>query len=170
MTVTRVELLEVVHRFYPRGLSEHDPGYGATEEHRRLVDASRRAAAYYPTWNEMIRRLGARYSVQNECTRILGGGIEPAYSARVWLTDERALSFHVCALGAYYGIHHSGTPDEDPVAKDIAGEIEATYPGYQPIPSELGNEVVPDVEPDGGRLGKATVYVCLFSIVWTWVP
>jgi len=34
---------------------------------------------------------------------------------------------------------------------------------------ELGDEVVPDVAMDGASLGEATIYVCLFSDVWTWV-
>ena len=51
----------------------------------------------------------------------------------------------------------------------IAEEIEATYPGYQQIPPELGNEVVPDVAMDGALMGKATIYVSLFSYIWTWV-
>ena len=46
----------------------------------------------------------------------------------------------------------------------FAREIEATYPGYEPIPPEIGNEVVPDVDVIGG----ATIYVCLLSTVWTW--
>ena len=60
-----------------------------------------------------------------------------------------------------------GEPDEKPAA--IVEEIEATYPGYKQIPLELGNEVVPDVEMDGALMGGATIYVCLFSKVWTWV-
>ena len=31
------------------------------------------------------------------------------------------------------------------------------------------NEVVPDVAMDGVLMGKATIYLCLFSLVWTWV-
>ncbi|XYI00385.1 hypothetical protein ACMHYB_11775 [Sorangium sp. So ce1128] len=72
------------------------------------------------------------------------------------------------SAGPYDGIHDTGEPDEIPAA--IAEEIEATYPGYQPIPPELGNEVVPDVDMDGVMMmGEATIYMCLFSPVWTWV-
>ena len=117
----------------------------------------------------MIRRLEDRYSVQNESLHLLSGGVDPAYSARIWLTDETALSFHVSLLGPYYGIHLPGIPEEKPVAREIAREIEATYPGYQTIPPELGNEVVPDVEMDGALMGNATIYICIFSKVWTWV-
>jgi hypothetical protein len=60
-----------------------------------------------------------------------------------------------------------GEPDEKPAA--IVEEIEAMYPGYKQIPPELGNEVVPDVSMREGLMGEATIYVCLFSEVWTWV-
>ncbi|WP_233561092.1 hypothetical protein [Sorangium cellulosum] len=117
----------------------------------------------------MIDRLGDRYRLQNESLNLFAGGIDPAYPARIWLTDETALSFHVSLLGPYYGIHLPGIPEEEPVAREIAKEIEATYTGCQPLPPELGNEVVPDVDMDGVLMGEATIYVCLFSIVWTWV-
>jgi len=55
------------------------------------------------------------------------------------------------------------------VAREIAREIEATYRGYQPIPPEIGNEVVPDVGMFAVLMGKATIGICLFSSVWTWV-
>jgi hypothetical protein len=137
--MTRAELLEVIYRFYPRGLPEHAPAYKGTDERRRLVDAARRGRAEYPTWKAMMRRLGDRYRVQNESLHLLAGGVDPAYSARIWLADERALSFHVCLLGPYYGVHTPGAPGEEPVASDVAREIEATYPGYQPVPPELGD-------------------------------
>ncbi|WP_437577705.1 hypothetical protein [Sorangium sp. So ce887] len=177
MKITRSELLDVVYRFYPRGVHKimriyvpsGEPVYEDTEEHRRLVEAANRGRAEYPTWKAMIRRVGDRYGLQNESLNLFAGGIDPGYSARIWLTDETALSFHVSLLGPYYGIHLPGIPEEEPVAREIAGEIEATYPGYQPIPPELGNEVVPDVDMDGVSMGEATIYVCLFSVVWTWV-
>ncbi|WP_438034395.1 hypothetical protein [Sorangium sp. So ce204] len=177
MKTTRSELLDIIYRFYPRGVQQimriyvppNEPVYEDTEEHRRLVEAANRGRAEYPTWKAMIHRLGDRYSLQNESLSLFAGGIEPAYSGRIWLIDETALSFHVSLLGPYYGIHLPGIPEEEPVAREVAREIEATYPGYQPIPPELGNEVVPDVELDGVMMGEATIYVCLFSIVWTWV-
>lgn len=115
------------------------------------------------------RRLGDRYRLQDESLNILAGWVVPAYSARIWLTDETALSFHVSLLGPYYGIHLPGIPEEEPVAREIARELEATYPGYQPIPPELGNDVVPDVAMNVVLMGEATIYMCLFSDVWTWV-
>lgn len=183
--MTRSELLDLIYRFYPRGVHNFsrmhvppgEPVYDDTEEHRRLVEAANRGRAEYPTWKAMIDRLDDRYGVQNESVFLFAGGVTPAYSARIYrpkdlepvpsFSSRASLSFHVSLLGPYYGIHDRGDPDEKPAA--IAAEIEATYPGYRTVPPELGNEVVPDVAMDGALMGEATIYICLFSDVWTWV-
>ena len=177
--MTRLDLLDVVYRFYPRGVEpiqrNHVPPdervYDDTKEFLRLVDAAHRGAAEYPTWLAMIRRLEDRYALQNESLHLLGGSISSAYSsaysARIFL-DDRMLTFHVSLLGPYYGVHRTGVAADEPVASEVAREIEATYPGYELIPPELGKEVVPDVAMDAVVLGEATIYVCLFSLVWTW--
>jgi hypothetical protein len=185
MKITRSNLLDVIYRHYPRGMlpmpriyvPPNEPVYHDTEEHLRLVEAANRGRAEYATWKAMIRRIGDRYDLQNESLNLLSGGVDPAYSARIYrpkdwepvppLRPRASLSFHVSLLGPYYGIHDRGEPDEKPAA--IAAEIEATYPDYQQIPPELGNETVPDVAADWALMGKATIYICLFSDVWTWV-
>ena len=182
---TRSELIDVVYRFYPRGLLPYarihappnEPFYDDSEEYRRLTEAANHGRAEYPTWKAMTRRLGARYGLQNESLHLLSGGIDPAYSARIYrpkdenpvppLCIRASLSFHVSLLGPYYGIHDRSEPDETSAA--IAEEIEATYPGYRQISPEIGNEVVPDVAMNGASMGKATIYISLFSVVWTWV-
>jgi hypothetical protein len=75
----------------------------------------------------------------------------------------------VSLLGPYYGIHLPGIPDEERVASEIAREIEATYPGYKPIPPEIGNEIVTDVAIPGMVFGDVTIHICLFSKVWNFV-
>jgi hypothetical protein len=175
MKTTRSELLDIIYQFYPRGVQQiqrnyvapGDPVWEDTEEHGCLVEAANRGRAAYPTWEAMIHRMYERYRLQNQSLNLFSGGIDPAYSARIWLTEETALSFHVSLLGPYYGIHLPGIPEEEPVAREVAREIEATYPGYQPIPPEIGNELVPDVDMYWSLMGKATIYVCLFSGVWT---
>ncbi|MRG97217.1 hypothetical protein [Polyangium spumosum] len=180
---TRSELLDLVYRFYPRGVRNFDrmyvppgePFYEDTEEHRRLVEAANRGRAEYPTWNAMLTRLYARHRVRDESLSLFAGWTEPAYSARLYRPKDlepvpgrkASLSFHVSLLGPYYGIHDRGEADEKPAV--IAEEIEKTYPGYQTIPPELGNEVVPDVAVGVVGFGTATIYICLFSDVWTWV-
>ncbi|WP_437294638.1 hypothetical protein [Sorangium sp. So ce426] len=57
------------------------------------------------------------------------------------------------------------SPDEQPYAAVIAQEIEATW-GYERMPPEVGNVVVPDVATNLRRLGEARLYDCLFSDAW----
>jgi hypothetical protein len=159
--MTRSELLEVVYRFYPRGMHEFSSGYDDTVEAYNLREAARRGAAEYPTWRAMIRRLGDRYSLMDHSVCLLAGWREPAYSAQIWI-PERTLYFHMSLLGPYYAVKRTDAPEEEPAALDLAREIEATYRGYEPILPEFGNEVVPDV----GCFGKETIYRCLFSSFW----
>ncbi len=172
--VTRSELFDLVYRFYPRGMLDihrmHVPPgelvYDDTEENCRLVVAAARGRREYRTWDQMLDRLRVRFSLENESLHLLSGGIDPAYSARVWLIPNKtSLNFHVSLLGPYYGIHLPGIPEEEPVAREVTREIEATYPGYQMISREIGNEVVPDVSA-GRDFGSATIYTCLFSVAW----
>jgi hypothetical protein len=177
MTVTRSELLDLIYQFYPRDMLQFErrhvpPGdlvYDDTEEHCRLFTAAARGRRAWKTWKAMIRRLGDRYDLQDESLHLLSGGMDPAYSGRIWLIpDKTTLTFHVSLLGPYYGINLPGIPEEEAVAREVAREIEATYPGYQTIPPEIGIEVVPDVSA-GREFGSATIYSCLFSYVWTQV-
>jgi hypothetical protein len=57
------------------------------------------------------------------------------------------------------------TPDEQPYAESIAREIEATY-GFERMPPEVGNVIVPDVSVGGRLLGEARLFDCLFSDSW----
>ena len=101
--ITRSELLDVVYRFYPRGVPPYarihvppgEPSYDDTEEHLRLAEAANRGRAEYPTWEAMTDRLGDRYGVQNESIRLLGGGsIRPTRPAfivpRTWSPFPRS--------------------------------------------------------------------------------
>jgi hypothetical protein len=166
--VTREELLEIVYRYNPRGLDIGALGWADSEERQRQLAVVQRGIAEGPTWKAMLRRLAARYSLMDDSGHLLfGEEYDPAYSANIDIPGG-SLGFHVCLLGPYYGIHRTGIPGEEPVALDLAREIEATYPGYQPIPPELGDEVVPDVALNTEYFGSATIYHCLLSEVWKW--
>ncbi len=178
MATTRKDLLGLVYRFYPRGVMHIDrmyvpagePFYEDTEEHLRLVAAANRGRAEYPTWKAMMTALKARdfiarYSIEDESMFLLAGGTDPAYSGRIWVTDKATINFHVSLLGPYYGMQLPGVPEEEPVARAIREAIEATYPGYETIPPEIGNEVVPDVDA-GLAFGTATIYLAIFSEFW----
>jgi hypothetical protein len=163
--MTRSDLLALVYHFYPRGLYVDGLGYDDTEERYRQCEAVRRGAAEYPTWKAMLRRLRARYPFTDHAMGVLGGSLMPGYSAEIEIPGH-LLGFHVSLLGPYYGIRRLGAPGEDLAALDLAREIEATYPGYEPIPPELGDEVVPDVTLDKRLFGEATVYDCLLAQEW----
>lgn len=164
----REDLLEVVYRFYPRGLFDGLPGYRGSQEWVRQREVARRAAAAHPTWREMLRRLGYSFMDYMEFMRVKSypedGDFDPAYSAEIYLPG-RTLGFHVCVLGPYYGIQRTGDPSEEAAALAVAREIEATYPGYAPIPPELGDEVVPGVIVHGPNR-DVTIYHCLLSKHW----
>jgi hypothetical protein len=164
--MTRSDLLDLVYQFHPRGMHEYSFGYDETEERFRQREASRRGADDYPTWRVLLHRLGG-YHVVDHSLCLLAGWCVVAYSAYVLLPGPtpgqgHTLGFHVSLLGPYYGIHGKSAPDEEPVVPDLVRAIEAVYPGYEPIPPELGNEVVPDV----GKFGKTTIYECIFSDLW----
>jgi hypothetical protein len=163
--MTRSELLDLVYRFHPRGLDPDGLGYDDTEERFRQLEAARRGVADYPRWKAMMRRLSERYGIWDWSLQLLGGSCVPAYSGWIHIPEYR-IGFHVSLLGPCYVIHRLGVPGEEDAALDIAREIEATYAAYEPIPPELGEEVVPDVALDKRYFGKATIYDCLLSQDW----
>jgi hypothetical protein len=165
--VTRSDLLAIIDQFYPKGLWTDSPGYDETPERARQIQATRRAIAEYATWAAMLDRLRARFEIQERSFHILTGAFDSAYSAKLTIpgAGNSDLGFHVSFLGPCYVVHSTGALDEEPCVSALAQEIEATY-GYEPIPPEIGNEIVPDLALDARALGKATIYDCLLSAVW----
>jgi hypothetical protein len=181
------ELLEIVHRHYPRGLWPDDPRYGATEECRCLVEARIQAGtgAEYDRWLALLGRLEARFPegiVYNRAFYLASGNHDAAYAAKVVLPgpedEERSVAFMVSFLAPYYRIYgvrvalrkhedaheirHDLSPEEESYARGIAQEIEAEYE-YERLPPEIGNMLVPDVTPGNREAGKGTIYDCIFS-------
>lgn len=62
-------------------------------------------------------------------------------------------------------ISFSLSSDEQPYGEWIARDIEATWTGYERMPPEVGNVIIPDVSTNGKLLGEATLFNCLFSDV-----
>jgi hypothetical protein len=169
--MTHADLLDAIYHFYPRGRGTFSPEYDDTPEYQRQVAAAQRGRAEYPTWKAMLKRLPTRYKAEDFSLRILGGDVVAACAAKLWLRSTPArldpldLGFGCCVslLVPYYVIYPAGRLEEEPYVREVAREIEATYRGYEPIPPELGNRVVPDVGLDARPLGKATIYDCLCS-------
>lgn len=174
------ELLEVVYRFYPRGVWTSSPGYDDRPEACRLRGAARGAATEYPKWKALLDRLRPRYGIRDCSLHVLAGGVDSAYTLRLWIPGKEAeddeldrrfgfqvrFGCRVSFIGPYYLVCRVGIPDEEPYVQDVAREIERAYPGYEAIPPELGNVVVPDVALDTVRLGDATIYQCLLGTHW----
>jgi hypothetical protein len=165
--MTLSELTQVAYWFHPRGLHPASLGYNGTEEHERQRAAVRAARSEYPKWAAMLERLGARFSLENRSMYLSSDDFfDSAYLATVFFTSEgqeHGLGLHVSILGPYYVVHRLGLPGEEPCAQAVAREIEATYPGYEPIPPELGDAIVPDVLVCGQGLGMVTIYDCLLG-------
>lgn len=168
--MTRADLLEIVYRFHPRHAYPGTPEFDDTDQRRRQLAAARSAADEYPKWQAMLGRLRAHHSVTDLSLYMMSGAdFDSAYSAYLLKApgdgDLPPLAFHVSILAPYYMIRHNRPPRDEPRALDLATEIEATY-GYEPVPPELGDVVVPGVVLNGGTSLTATINACLFSSSW----
>ncbi|MGK3995518.1 hypothetical protein [Sorangium sp. So ce1024] len=108
------ELLDVVYRYYPRGIDVIEQAdvqrYKKSEEYGRLVTARRRAAAD-ERWPALLRRVEERFStsiVTNNSFHLPTGALDASYSFSVSLPDTadgRTLWFHIGFLVPYYLVY-----------------------------------------------------------------
>ncbi|WP_434047584.1 MULTISPECIES: hypothetical protein [Sorangium] len=108
------ELLDVVYKYYPRGIDLVDEvdiqRYKESEEYARIVAARRRAAAD-ERWPALLRRIQERFPdsvVMNDSFHLPTGSLDASYSFSVSLpsaTDSRTLWFHVSFLVPYYLVY-----------------------------------------------------------------
>jgi hypothetical protein len=164
--MTLAELLEVVYQYHPRGIDCSALGYRDTLEFQRQRAVKPRAVAGYPMWKALLGRLRLRYPVGNDAARILDRtwlngshcyDPDPAYAGDITIPGYRI---------GFYVIRLIGAAGEEPAVRDLAREIEAAFPGYELIPPELGEEVVPEVSTSERWFGEATIYACLLSEAW----
>ena len=114
MKHTLDELLDIVYRYYPRGVGmvDGDLDFRAirdSEEHARLV-AARRKAATDERWLAMLRRISQRFPgmLMNYSLGLPTGDRDACYSFTIDppnATDRRTLWFHISFLAPYYLIH-----------------------------------------------------------------
>lgn len=226
------ELIDIVCRYYPRGISGDDPVRAETDENRRLVDARRlRAAAEGDHWRSLQQRLGEEFpgTIGDSSMLLALGTHDAAFCGSLYPPDptheyRRSIRYSVSILVPYYILYTSQdadglkgaktrkvlrsapsrfasvieydtmhilpasmvkpefrdpepnpdrakdvnfdfSPDEQPYAARVAQEIEATW-GYERMPPEVGEIIVPDVATDQRWLGEATLHDCLFSDDW----
>ena len=108
------DLLDVVYRYYPRGIDLIEQAdiqrYKESEEHVRLVAARRRAAAD-ERWPALLRRIEERFPssvVTNDSFHLPTGSLDASYSFSVSLPDTthgRTLWFHIGFLVPYYLVY-----------------------------------------------------------------
>jgi hypothetical protein len=120
------ELLAMVYRYYPRGLSVDDLRYRESEEWRRIVAERRRAGATCESWRQLLRRLGEQfpeYSVQNRAIHLPVGEADASYSAYVHMPvttpgeHSHSLGFLISFLVPYYIVYSTRIVDA-PEAKE----------------------------------------------------
>lgn len=79
----------------------------------------------------------------------------PRSPSDLWPGDDRAR----------HALNFELTAEEEPFARVLASEIERTF-GYETLPPEIGKEVIPDLTTPQSRLGRTTIYDCLFMGHW----
>jgi hypothetical protein len=132
--------------------------------------------------------------VRDEAMHLASGGCALSYDAKLVLPTltceqgEHALGFLVSIVVPYYviygrvffyfkddsygdkatlpGIRLELSSIEQPYARGLAQELEATFPGYEPMPPDIGKVVVPDVCTNIRGMGEATLYDCLLADLW----
>lgn len=196
MRHTLQELLAIVYQFYRHTESYDDLGpdtdelvaarcqAGSEVPYERWRALLRRLNARFP---------GNIFT--NRSLHLPAGHYDACYTARLFLPprpgyDRRHLGFLVSFLVPYYVIYvahmihldpydpanegHSVREEfaftfaaaEEPYVRESIKEIEATYSGYEPMPPEVGNVIVPDVFVGNQLLGEVTLYGCLFTEDW----
>ena len=170
------------------------PGYDDTEEQHRLNAASIKAGADPETWRVILRRIDARlpgYVAENGSLHLPVGGYGACYTGWIDLPLREpreilyGLRFLVSFVVPYYVVHSCASvnytdergkpildnmldfsPDEKPCVPVIVEELRAAFAGYEPMPPEIGNLVVPEAVTHFKMMGEATIYGCLFTPYW----
>lgn len=177
------ELTQLAYSFHPRGMPVQSPAYKRSKEYKRLLEACRKAIDTYASWVAMIRRLAGhfpQYRVYNHAMYILSPGWDiPEFAGVIELAGgpgehSPMIEFRVSVLVPYYKLYRRDVVDENQsrkcfelsaeeqqVGECVAREIETTFEGYEAVPPEVGNMVVPELALPGRPLGEATLYDCL---------
>lgn len=198
MRHTTKELMAIAHEYFPKGMTRDDPGYDRTPEVQRQTAARAEASARYDAFRSVLRRLEERFPgtvVENRSHALrspTGDGLDRCFDALVDLPlrrpEERRHSLQLLisfvvpyyVIGSLHGVPDSTDyprllrsliliPDEALVAKAIAEEIEAAFPGHESMPPEVAGTVVPEVSVHPGCPSR--LIGCLFSDDWlSWPP
>ncbi|XXY52688.1 hypothetical protein WME91_16290 [Sorangium sp. So ce269] len=159
------QLLDVVYRYYPRGIEGPDPHKfwqddshrEQTEEHARIV-AARIQASKDERWHVMQRHISERFPdvlLMNQSLHLPAGGCDACYSFTVSppnAPDSRTLWFHVSFLAPYYAVYSYRLFD---VIKPPDGFVVPHGINFSFSRAALGPDLV--LNPNDERMNSATV-------------
>ena len=83
------------------------------------------------------------------------------YASRVTFLDRQDPANQ--GKGMHQSIAFTFAADEEPYARGLIAEIEATYPDHEPMPPDVGNVLVPGIVANRWPIATATLFGCLFS-------
>ncbi|XXY51765.1 hypothetical protein WME91_11550 [Sorangium sp. So ce269] len=159
------QLLEIVYRYFPRGIGDPDPHQfwqddsrrEQTEEHARLV-AARIQASKDERWHALRRRISDRFPdvlLMNRSLHLPAGSCDACYSFTISqpsTRDHRTIWFHVSFLAPYYVVYSYRMID---VIKRPRGFVVPYGINFSISRSALGPDLV--LNPYDERLHSATV-------------
>lgn len=102
--------------------------------------------------SEKQHRLGFLVSFVVPYYVVYSGRLAQLDAPRMGMDVENVVSFEM-------------SPDEEPFARGLVEEIEATYPGHVGMTPEVGRVILPDVNVLHD-FGEVTLFDCLFSSNW----
>jgi hypothetical protein len=155
------ELIHIAYRYFPRGIWETDPRYKLTEEYGRRKNARALASADYEIWRTLLRRIQARFPVEQYPGRIVedrslfmqsttAGPVDRCFSGALSIRDrapdagEHEFGFAVSFVAPYYIVYIAREVRlEQPVGdretrRDISFE---PYPDELPFVQGIASEV-----------------------------
>ncbi len=138
------DLLDVVHRYYPRGVPSIEARHRQTAEHLALGAARRQAGALAGPWRALLRRLHEQFphaSVQNRSLHLPTGTWDACYSGALHLPGGASLGFFVSFLVPYYVTYSSRIVDDPEAteARRAAAEKRADEPPSDTVDVYRGN-------------------------------
>jgi len=165
MKHTLDELMDIVYRYYPRGVGMVDGDLHVkvienSEEHARLV-AARKKAPTDERWPAMLGRIQAHFPdapLVNFSLHLPSANHDGCYSFTIYLPGaphDRAVSFQVSFLAPYYIIHRSCTTEivKEP-RRDFFG-VDFRGVGFQVSGSPFDPELISNVDDE--RLKRVTI-------------
>jgi hypothetical protein len=183
---SREDLVEIVYRYYPRGIHPSEAGYQETEAFKRYqpLKEDRRwdRDGRWGRFMELLRQKHPTYRYW-DCTFGHGNG---CYIVRALLprAEECPEDIEVVCLVSYlapvyatYVAYMRGRPphrnrrivftppdgsEEARAASLLAAEIEAEF-DVAPFPPEYRSTIIPDVVAGNEGLGEASLFHCLFT-------